>query len=133
MKTIKTTDLINAVLEYQHKDLTPTRKMILAAIAGTYNPRTGQCNPGWRVIAKRLGVDRTSIHRAIHTANDLDMLSWVKLSYLGEGPQNSYCWQGLCPDAKPAWLGNPEEYEVRGWSKDRPDIAMLEMNGNSVN
>ncbi|MHC8863725.1 helix-turn-helix domain-containing protein [Arenicellales bacterium IMCC57338] len=133
MKTLKTTDLINAVLDYQHKDLTPTRKMILAAIAGTYNPRTGQCNPGWRVIAKRLGVDRTSIHRAIHTANDLDMLSWVKLSYLGEGSQNSYCWQGLCPDAKPAWLGNPEEYEVRGWSKDRPDIAMLEMNGNSVN
>jgi len=76
-----------------------------------------------KFIAKRLGVDRTSIHRAIHTANDLGMLSWVRLSYLGERPQNSYCWQGLCPDAKPAWVGNPEEYEVRGRSKDRANIT----------
>ena len=124
MKTLKTTDLINAVLAYQHKDLTPTRKMILAAIAGTYDPRTGQCNPTWRVIAKRLGVDRTSIHRAIHAANNLGILSWVRLSYLGEKSQNSYCWQGLCPNAKPAWLGNPEEHSVTGGSKDDDDSAV---------
>ena len=105
MKNLSTTELVNEMLSYEHPDITNGKRLVLVAIANCYNSRSGQCNPTWKTIIRRLGCDRSTVNRAIDTANKIGILSWVKLSYLGNRPHNSYCWKGLCPNAKDAWTG----------------------------
>lgn len=104
-KNLSTTELVSAVLSYRPKEITYGKRLVLITIANHYNSKTGQCNPTWRTVSNITGFDRSTIHRAITKANELGILSWVGLSYRGNNPHNSYCWQGLCPTAKPAWKG----------------------------
>jgi len=104
-KGLSTTELVAAVLSYRGGKIPNGQRLALVAIANHYNSRTGQCNPTWQTISHMTGLDRSTIHRAIHKANQEGILSWVALSYRGNNPHNSYCWQGLCPNAKRAWTG----------------------------
>ena len=115
MKKLTTTPLVRAVLECR-ETMTSATRLSLVAIANRYNSRTGQCNPTRQVIAKDAHVTVRSVDRAIEQAKKLGILSWLKLSFMGRHPNNSYSWQGLCPNALPAWQGSSDTHVVCGKS-----------------
>lgn len=115
MKRLTTTALVQAVLQCD-ETMTNATRLTLVAIANRYNAKTGQCNPTRQVIARDAHVTVRSVERAIEQGKKLGILSWLKLSFMGRHPNNSYCWQGLCPNALPAWQGNAETHVVSGKS-----------------
>ena len=124
MKPITTTALVQAVLQYD-KPIRNSHRLVLIAIANRYNSKTGQCNPNRETIAKDAQTSIRTVERAIEEARDAKILSWVKLSFNGRRPNNSYCWQGLCENALPPWTGNPDTHAIAGQSTtaDKKDIA----------
>lgn len=130
MKALTTTELVQAVLQYDKplsngKPLSNASRLVLVAIANRYNSKTGRCNPARKTIASDCQVTIRTVERAIKDAKDSGILSWVKLSFHGQRSNNSYCWQGLCPNAKPAWIGEVDKHTVTGVSStsDKKETA----------
>ncbi len=140
MKALTTTELVQAVLKYnkplnlvspnpaqdaKHPRMRNSHRLVLVAIANRYNSNTGRCNPTRDTIASDCQATVRTVDRAIAEARGGRILSWIKLSFHGGRSNNSYCWQGLCPSAKPAWIGEVGKHTVTGVSTtgDKKDTA----------
>jgi hypothetical protein len=101
--------LANTLIALEHKQLTPTIKLVLVRLALFYNPSArGQgAHPTTEELARASSVSLSTAKKAVAVAGGLGILRWVKLkrAYSKDNAHNSYDFRPIDPRAESCWRG----------------------------